>query len=102
MEITGLCKEEFEKFRLLNYEETEAEPRGSGDTIWNYVGESMQYGVLVDYFDSVGIYIGNSRIAFAIFQDEEKNIHVKCKTRPEARTQAIEKANELRNNQLKE
>ena len=122
MELTGKCKEEFEKYRYLYYRETENEASHSGTTIWDYVGESMQYGVLVDYFDSVGIQIGieffdNSRATGFDYQiltendrdfDDENcmdaakvysgNDHIGL--RPEARTAAIEKANELRNETL--
>ena len=97
MELTGKCKEEFEKYRYLYYRETESEASHSGITIWDYVGESMQYGVLVDYFDSVGI---NSS-SFSYYEFHKCNLENNLfRTRPEARTAAIEKANELRNETL--
>ena len=99
MNLTGKCKEEFEKWRKKqNY---------NVDAPYFYeLKYSMQYGVLVDFFDSVGLFI---QIETRIFDKE----HLCCiysetvynrvgcfKTRTEARTAAIEKANELRNEAL--
>ena len=102
MELTGKCKEEFEKYRYLYYRETENEASHSGTTIWDYVGESMQYGVLEDYFDSVGIRISINQYNSTYWYDIQSPFFDcdELKTRPEARTAAIEKANELRNETL--
>ena len=74
----------------------------------------MQYGVLVDFFDSVGVYIqltpyfdSVKEVVLWYFTLEDKrcvhlNSHLEGKymSRPEARTAAIEKADELRNEVL--
>jgi hypothetical protein len=122
MKLTEKCKEEFEKWFVvvflkhsLNYYES------TDKTTKEYVridlktfytkNKSMQYGVFVDFFGSVGIYIQlmpyfhsvkEVVLWFFTFKDERcvhLNSHLenKAKTRPEARTKAIEKANELFN-----
>ena len=53
MILTGKCKEEFEKYRLLKHSDTELEIRGSGCSVWESMGNSMIYGVYVDYFDQI-------------------------------------------------
>ena len=107
MELTGKCKEEFEKYRCLHYHETENEASHSGEIIWNYVSDSMQYGVYVDYFDSVDIRItinaGRSHFWADIYIDLSKDLSWDSKmidTRKETKDLAIEKANELRNEVL--
>jgi hypothetical protein len=115
MKLTGKCREDFEKYRMLYYSETENEVKGSGCSIWESLGYSMQYGVYVDFFDSVCINIDvfhnyildgkNDNIIVLGYYYElnaQPNIHVSqdCedhKTRPESRAQAIEKANEIYN-----
>ena len=67
----------------------------------------MRYGVYVDFFDSVGIIISVYKdyegFHWCIGDrdnhdgDEQKGWGCFTDTRPEARTAAIEKANELRN-----
>jgi hypothetical protein len=99
MELTGKCKEDFEKWYELNYE---AIGLRSIDDEFYLAGfyelpETMQYGVYVDFFDSVEIYmeIIKDGVYFESFvNDEWLNTP---KTRSEARTAAIEKANELYN-----
>tara|TARA_R110000787_G_C13144566_1_gene417683 strand:- start:132 stop:491 length:360 start_codon:yes stop_codon:yes gene_type:complete len=70
-----------------------------------------RYGVYVDYFDSVKISLeiqnriigwNNKDIEYRPCYTTQKGIHfgIHFKTRPEARTAAIEKANELRNEEL--
>ena len=108
MELTGKCKVEFEK-----YWEGITTPAISGElhhfgVVTNFkVGikdltDSMKYGVLVDFFDSVGIevniYCGiwdnNFYVCVQKIQEE-----INYTKRPEARTKAIEKANEIFNKQ---
>ena len=86
MKLTGKCKEEFEEW--LQY------------LTWEQYPISMQYGVYVDFFDSVGIRISmnqfNKEYWFDIYPQAED---CEClKTRTEARIAAIEKANEIYNN----
>tara|TARA_R110000787_G_scaffold276483_1_gene385429 strand:- start:672 stop:980 length:309 start_codon:yes stop_codon:yes gene_type:complete len=101
MVLTGKCKEEFERWFAKKSKE---------DQYW-YVGynkfellpDSMQYGVYVDFFDSVGLFIeianDNKEIKTFWLDINDKEIDdVELNSRPEARTTAIEKANELYNN----
>ncbi len=122
MKITGECKIEFEKW-LGNFV-NDGKIENAGSVInafypynFDQLPDSMQYGVLVDYFDSVGVYFD----AFPVFDYDKRNYtkvsywiynfivlgdlnedvsDEEFKTRPEARTKAIEKANEIRNEQL--
>jgi|TARA_R110000824_G_scaffold71176_1_gene182416 hypothetical protein len=120
MELTGKCKEEFEKWVFTKDANTYLRFIGLRD-FYN-LPNAMRYGVLVDYFDSVGIQIGieffdNSRATGFDYQiltendrdfDDENcmdaakvysgNDHIGL--RPEARTEAIEKADELQNKVL--
>lgn len=94
--LTGKCKEEFEKWYVPNrYVYTLVQ-------FYN-LPKSMQWGVYQDYFDSVGINVGvnNDIRHFDWWVDSSKNYSGKDKTRQEARYKAIEKANEIRNEQLK-
>ena len=52
MKLTGKCREDFEKYRMLYYSETENDVKGSGCSIWESLGYSMQYGVYVDFFNT--------------------------------------------------
>ena len=99
MELTGKCKEEFREY-LLN---------GIVDASYAYrffitIPQSMQYGVLIDYFDSVAIdvfiFIDRPRFipSFIPFVSGQRN--KMYHNRVEARDLAIEKANELRNEEL--
>jgi hypothetical protein len=72
--------------------------------LFKYLTDSMQYGVLVDFFDSVGIRvyfqeIDMMEVTFYIMHlDGDKISWVgKKHTRPEVRIKAIEKANEIYN-----
>mgnify|MGYP003655106637 FL=1 len=104
MELTGKCKEEFDKWAYTEGANNSLELTCLKE-FYN-LPPSMQYGVLVDYFDSVKIFI---QIETRIFDKEHpcyiysKTVYnrVGCfNTRPEARTAAIEKAKELRNEAL--
>jgi len=88
---------------------------------FNNLPDSMQYGVLVDFFDSVGIIISiepnwhcgkletktqeevNETLDFdvMVFGSESDNCEYETtKTRPQARIKAIVKAKEIYNNRL--
>jgi hypothetical protein len=60
---------------------------------------SMQYGVLVDWFDSVGIEIYNLKKMVELFDRVENKCHYieDLETRPQARQKAIEQANKIYN-----
>ena len=100
MKLTGKCKEAFEKWLCDN-----------NTPLWRvrneeWITDSMMYSVYVDFFDSVGIQVSN-RPYFDTFEwrvdmidHEKKKVNSNSDavpTRPEARTKAIEKANEICN-----
>ncbi len=105
MKLTGNSLEQFEKWygELIHSKEY--------DNNWyfdiDYFSDSMKYGVLVDFFDSVGIDIdvAKSKVkGFKVWVDDylvnnvEYNVIQFIPTRPQARAKAIEKANEILNN----
>ena len=109
MELTGKCREEFEKWYFKDFEfneEINDFDRRITLSIFYTEKNSMQYGVYVDFFDSVELFI---QIETRIFDKEHpcyiysKTVYnrVGCfNTRQEARTEAIKKADELRNEVL--
>jgi hypothetical protein len=95
MRLTGKCREAFEKwlsmsnYRFLTVEQFE-----------NFYTQSMQFGVLVDFFDNVGIKV--STIPTMFVDDWGCDVFgwdgcllLGLKTRHEARIKAIKKANEI-------
>ena len=111
MELTGKCKEEFEKWFCLNDNVNEDYYVDADNKFTEFrcihfteFPQSMQYGVLVDFFDSVGIEINllkSGLINYYKIDDISYSHSYKLNSRPEARIKAIEKANEIRNLQLK-
>lgn len=99
MKLTGKCKKDFEKWFFNNYGIEEASfVRGEGG-FFN-LPQSMQYGVLVDFFDSVGIYINAfSPDYFEIHTgwDVVMNEGKVDRSRSEAREEAIKKFNKIYN-----
>ena len=105
MELTGKCKEGFKEW-WINFMDQEM-------SIHTFIQQhkSMQYGIYVDFFDSVGVIIeitpyfdSVTEVMLWFFTLENKkcmhlNSHLenKAKTRPEARLLAIQKANEIYN-----
>ena len=92
MELKGQCKKDFEKWFESD---SKLKPM---ITIFDRLPPSMQYGVYVDYFDSVGVDIEFSRM----YDDFMVVINHKTygkwlKTRHEARTEAIQKADQIHN-----
>jgi hypothetical protein len=100
MELTGKCKEDFEKWYLKGVHNEENYHRHVITSFYSK-SESMQYGVYVDFFDSVGLTIelspSNFCSVFYVYLNKNTVPATTCRTRPEARTQAIEKANEIYN-----
>jgi hypothetical protein len=112
MKLTGKCKEDFEKWYLKDIDIDECDMFDNDMMLLIFYTEieSMQYGVLVDFFDSVGIDVNiirtskskKIRYTYEIYK-QEKILHPKFSVynvlnyKPEARTAAIEKANELYN-----
>ncbi len=101
MNLTGKAKEQFEEW-FLDLDICQPEQ------FWTWY-DSMKYGVYVDWFDSVGDF----EISIRTTPDDEFSVYIDrsgthliseyliFKTRPEARTAAIEKANEIFNNRNK-
>ena len=115
MELTGKCKEEFEKWLLsndINQEVLEIDNMtyyGSYDVydLFYLLPESMQYGVYVDFFDSVEVDIVIERrrsdlFLFVIYSNclYGSGFIPKKQSRLKAKDLAIEKADELRNEVL--
>jgi hypothetical protein len=100
--LKGKANEDFEKWlKLQDY--GELFELGFEDGFFGYPF-SMQYGVLCDWFDSVGIVIEikiqTLGMFNAIFYDVFGDFicaSLLVKTRPQARQKAIEKANEIYN-----
>lgn len=103
--LTGKAKEDFEKW----YKNTEIWEYYQFDEFYEYLSDSMQYGVYVDWFDSVGIYLEVACMAEGwqseVWLREVDRVrldycnHIENGTRHEARTKAIEKANEIYNDE---
>lgn len=110
MELTGKAKEKFEEWlRNLKYENEIYDNLDANSNIkWNDFPKSMRYGVYVDFFDSVGIrlYVRNIGhnywygINYPNKENKPDRYEGRYIKRPEARTKAIEKANELLNERL--
>tara|TARA_B100001146_G_C16002290_1_gene357237 strand:+ start:44 stop:337 length:294 start_codon:yes stop_codon:yes gene_type:complete len=95
MELTGKCKEDFEEWMEYTHLNRNTNFFNSGLT-----PDSFRWGVLVDFFDSVDIYIvvglfDHNNWQFEILQDTTWKIDFE--TRTEARKEAIKKANDIYN-----
>lgn len=106
MILTEQCKKDFEKYFFTKVNRT-VFYSGLGDininSIWGKLPSSMKYGVLVDFFDSVGvdIRIGVNNVVCVCDMDELDYESFNCyspENRQEARTKVIERANEIYNN----
>jgi len=112
MELTGKCKEEFEKWLVCGGgKETFEKYYEDDDNIYDTYdwfdkhSTSMQYGVYVDFFDSVGqkIHISYSEglslggVEGFYYTIDYRTYNKVVDTRQEAREQAITKANEIYN-----
>jgi len=110
MELTGKAKEDFDKW-LNTIPRNIIENVGNTQLCMTFpynfsqLSESMQYGVYVDFFDSVGseVYITNGLFDIEIRQNRTliDRSWGEVATRHEARTKAIEKANEIYNSNNK-
>lgn len=100
-ELTGKCKEDFENWFSIEY--------ATEDVVENLYMRSfsMAYGVYVDFFDSVGVWIsdltswhGSELESFGWFVTTKNKplASTNVSTRQEARAEAIRKANEIYNN----
>jgi len=112
MELTGKCKEDFEKWYSLFIKKEGFSPRNNMNEeldLFDEFPDSMIFSVLVDFFDSVGIeinikHIVNPRWMYIISDPSRYGFHlndylknINCETLPESRTKAIEKAVEIYN-----
>lgn len=122
MELSGKAKEKFEgwciqyfKDNLKDYSDEEwVTSKEMLIQFYEGVTDSMRYGVYVDFFNSVGIEVFVKGFKFPVLDKKEYyfiitddmmchlNNHLlnRTKTRPEARTKAVEKANDLLNERL--
>lgn len=99
MILTGKCKEDFEQW----YKDIK-NPNGYWYALVNFYGlvDSMKYGVYVDFFDNVNMCVNEVKTSFSntfVWHVSHTNSPWggKAKTRQEARAKAIEKANEIYN-----
>tara|TARA_R110002126_G_scaffold191586_1_gene339757 strand:- start:292 stop:612 length:321 start_codon:yes stop_codon:yes gene_type:complete len=105
MGLTGKCREDFEKWYTITYFKNltplSIQEHCTILECFDDCFESMQYGVYVDFFDSVGIVIdicsSNFCSVFYVYLNKKTVPVTTCRTRPEARMAAIEKANEIYN-----
>jgi len=102
MILTDKCKADFEKW----YEKTIDLNFAPPILIFNDIHPSMQYGVIVDFADSVGYYIVIEQVGYSNnnFYHQIKSIDgyfysesATNGTRHEARTEAVKKFNEIYN-----
>ena len=112
MKLTGKCKEDFEKWYLKAIEDLREDYHGYNKSViiskFYREIDSMQYGVLVDFFDENEIYIsmdwyGSIRSDSNYFEADINNDfgeqgYFRFKTRQEAREEAIKQANKIYNN----
>lgn len=100
--LTGKCKEDFEKWLITEKPlDAHVEP-----TSLYYLPFSMQYGVYVDFFDSVNVELvvyvevfDDREFYWTVIEDGKDNVDGWADTRTEARKKAIKKANEIYNKQ---
>ena len=106
MKLTGKCKELFTEWFYVNDGIKQSMSQFSDLTLYAFTQspDSMQYGVYVDFFDSIGIDIGVFQGIGVLYNgcveviDKDEIFTVEEKTRAKARLSAIQKANELINN----
>ena len=102
MELTGKCKIKFRNY--LEKQTIENKLVSYGYDIFYQLPQSMQYGVYVDFFDSVSLNIYVKPLSnkkWSVYIDDY-GVHIVDyylvkDTRQEAREEAIEKANEIYN-----
>ncbi len=111
MKLSGKAKEKFEEWYCVNVFASYVYKSYYNLTTEDYFYNqhpSMQYGVYVDFFDSVGIRLSIRNIGcnywYIINYPNKENkpdrYEGRYSERPETRTKAIEKANELLNERL--
>lgn len=100
MILTGKCKEDFIKYASYNY--------GEDSRDLAMMRSVMRNALIIEWFDRIGIIINvyyntysNGFVQELILNDKILNTDNNYKTRQEATTQAIKKANEIYNEQAK-
>ncbi len=110
MILTDKCKEDFKEWFYIN-DGIKKSMRQFSDltlTAFDSLPKPMQYGVYVDFFDSIGIFIdlefmhhlNNTFMPSIMLKNGRYDCYDNCKTRQESREQAIIKANEIYNKSL--
>lgn len=110
--LTGKCRKDFEQWYSDKHRCNEGFV-GTRFIVWFYSMDlSMQYGVLVDFFDNAGLYIEvepsltciNELLYYMVYINEEQvcneELEYEFDIRCEARTEAIKKANKLYNSSV--
>ena len=108
MVLTGKAKVDFEKWYLRTFWKTKKGGQAVAIIDKGIIGllrfyllpESMQFGVYQDFADSVGILVPSISNGWECFYVTDKGNMQLFKTRPEARTAAILKLDELLNERL--
>ena len=102
MRLTGEAKEHFEKWYVKTIEIVEMESIDDSFDINGFydLPQSMQFGVIQDWADSMGYSLMCYRVSTVdgwhiVFG--ETTVYIERKTRQEARNAAIEKLNEIVN-----
>ena len=99
MKLTDKCKKDFEWY----YDVLDI-PHYYINVEFKILPESMQYGVYVDFFDSLGFniwtYTSDKKMFYYALLTSGRYLrsYGKCNSRAEARSEAIKKANEIYNN----
>ena len=112
MKLTEQCKIDFEKWYRLEYRKNVKDTLVYPLSAFKGFHSSMQYGVLVDFFDGFGIDVGTKKFQeleairtgadtwemfLRLFHTTEAGRRVIKKATKEAREKAILKANEIYN-----
>ena len=110
--LTDKAKQDFEEWFKHEYPSYNLDSSEwyEDEKYWDDLSDSMQYGVYVDFFDSVGIVVGLSaykgfakrdcyRVRVGTVEGSYR-IDPYPTTRTEARQKAIEKAQEIYNNRI--
>ena len=103
MVLSGKCKKAFEKYLIEKWKKDSTSYYNIEH--FKLLPFPMQYGVYVDFFDSLGIYIEimnyiNLSWQWSVEADNISEYDTDCKTRSDARTEGIKKANEIHNDRI--
>ena len=109
MILTGKCREGFEKWLIQNYKNL-AFYHSKDLAMFNDLPPQMCNALIIDYFDSIGVYIEIQVLkveTYPKYSFNMRNINFNMlsqgdyfKSRQEATEKAIEKANDILNKEL--